>query len=262
MADELGSLLDVRARPAARLRPQRLLPRAVDATRGKAVGDRRRVGRGDRGAACSALLTKDLELVMDEGGGAFYGPKISVQARDAIGRTWQMSTIQLDFQEPQRFDLVVHRRRQRAPSSDHDPSRPVRLDRAVLRCARRALRRRVPGVARAGAGARAARSAQTTRRTPTRLVDRLRAEGFRADLGRGRTSRWADASARRSSRSCRTCSWSATTTSSTAPSVSTPAAASVPSATSTSTPSSTASAPTSPPAYDAPERMLDGNVAP
>lgn len=47
----------------------------------------------------------DLELVMDEGGGAFYGPKISVQARDAIGRTWQMSTIQVDFQLPQRFGL-------------------------------------------------------------------------------------------------------------------------------------------------------------
>src|SRR5215472_19292045 len=47
----------------------------------------------------------DHELVMDEGGGAFYGPKISVQARDAIGRTWQMSTIQLDFQLPRLFDL-------------------------------------------------------------------------------------------------------------------------------------------------------------
>ncbi|MGC8499357.1 MAG: threonine--tRNA ligase [Acidimicrobiales bacterium] len=45
-----------------------------------------------------------LELVLDEGGGAFYGPKISVQARDAIGRTHQISTIQLDFQTPQRFD--------------------------------------------------------------------------------------------------------------------------------------------------------------
>ena len=43
--------------------------------------------------------------MLDEGGGAFYGPKISVQARDAIGRTWQMSTIQVDFQFPQRFDL-------------------------------------------------------------------------------------------------------------------------------------------------------------
>jgi threonyl-tRNA synthetase len=47
-----------------------------------------------------------LELVLDAGGGAFYGPKISVQARDAIGRTHQMSTIQLDFQLPQRFDAT------------------------------------------------------------------------------------------------------------------------------------------------------------
>ena len=48
-------------------------------------------------------LEMGLELVMDEGGGAFYGPKISVQAKDAIGRTWQMSTVQLDFQLPARF---------------------------------------------------------------------------------------------------------------------------------------------------------------
>jgi threonyl-tRNA synthetase len=48
---------------------------------------------------------RNLELVLDEGGGAFYGPKVSVQARDAIGRAWQMSTIQVDFQFPQRFDL-------------------------------------------------------------------------------------------------------------------------------------------------------------
>jgi threonyl-tRNA synthetase len=52
-----------------------------------------------------AAAGRGLELVLDEGGGAFYGPKISVQARDAIGRTWQMSTIQADFQFPQRFDL-------------------------------------------------------------------------------------------------------------------------------------------------------------
>ncbi len=52
-----------------------------------------------------AAAGRNLELVLDEGGGAFYGPKISVQARDAIGRTWQMSTIQVDFQFPQRFDL-------------------------------------------------------------------------------------------------------------------------------------------------------------
>src|SRR5207247_11157041 len=46
-----------------------------------------------------------LELVPDPGGAAFYGPKISVQARDAIGRTWQMSTVQLDFNQPKRFEL-------------------------------------------------------------------------------------------------------------------------------------------------------------
>ncbi len=46
-----------------------------------------------------------LELVPDPGGAAFYGPKISVQARDAIGRTWQMSTIQYDFNQPAGFEL-------------------------------------------------------------------------------------------------------------------------------------------------------------
>ncbi len=46
-----------------------------------------------------------LDLVLDPGGAAFYAPKISVQAKDAIGRTWQMSTIQVDFQLPERFDL-------------------------------------------------------------------------------------------------------------------------------------------------------------
>src|ERR1700726_3210575 len=53
----------------------------------------------------AAALAMDIELQLDEGGGTFYGPKISVQARDAIGRTWQMSTIQVDTQLPQRFDL-------------------------------------------------------------------------------------------------------------------------------------------------------------
>ena len=75
----------------------------------------------------------DLELVMDEGGGAFYGPKISVQARDAIGRTWQMSTIQLDFQTAAAVRPALRGRRQQAPPADHDPPRAVRVGRAVLR---------------------------------------------------------------------------------------------------------------------------------
>ena len=67
----------------------------------------------------------DLELVLDEGGGAFYGPKISVQARDAIGRTWQMSTIQVDFQMPDRFDLHY-------TGADNARHRPIMIHRALF----------------------------------------------------------------------------------------------------------------------------------
>ncbi|AOY56029.1 threonine--tRNA ligase [Candidatus Rhodoluna planktonica] len=66
-----------------------------------------------------------LELVPDPGGAAFYGPKISVQARDAIGRTWQMSTIQLDFNLPERFDLEF-------TASDGSKQRPVMIHRALF----------------------------------------------------------------------------------------------------------------------------------
>jgi threonyl-tRNA synthetase len=66
-----------------------------------------------------------LELVLDPGGGAFYGPKISVQARDAIGRTWQVSTIQVDFQLPQRFGLEY-------VGSDNARHRPVMIHRALF----------------------------------------------------------------------------------------------------------------------------------
>ncbi|AMB58326.1 threonine--tRNA ligase [Microterricola viridarii] len=66
-----------------------------------------------------------LELVADPGGAAFYGPKISVQARDAIGRTWQMSTIQLDFNLPERFDLEY-------TASDGSRQRPVMIHRALF----------------------------------------------------------------------------------------------------------------------------------
>ncbi len=73
----------------------------------------------------AAAATKDLDLVLDEGGGAFYGPKISVQVRDAIGRTWQMSTIQLDFQLPQRFELDY-------VGPDNERHSPVMIHRALF----------------------------------------------------------------------------------------------------------------------------------
>ncbi len=66
-----------------------------------------------------------LELVPDPGGAAFYGPKISVQARDAIGRTWQMSTIQLDFNTPERFGLEY-------TAADGSRPRPVMIHRALF----------------------------------------------------------------------------------------------------------------------------------
>jgi threonyl-tRNA synthetase len=73
----------------------------------------------------SAAESMDLDLVMDEGGGAFYGPKISVQARDAIGRTWQMSTLQVDFQLPRRFGLEY-------VGSDGAKHRPIMIHRALF----------------------------------------------------------------------------------------------------------------------------------
>jgi len=72
-----------------------------------------------------AASEQKLELVLDEGGAAFYGPKISVQAKDAIGRTWQMSTIQVDFQLPSRFELEF-------AAADGTRQRPVMIHRALF----------------------------------------------------------------------------------------------------------------------------------
>jgi threonyl-tRNA synthetase len=73
----------------------------------------------------AAAEKQGLDLILDEGGAAFYGPKISVQAKDAIGRTWQMSTIQLDFNLPERFDLEY-------AAADGTRQRPVMIHRALF----------------------------------------------------------------------------------------------------------------------------------
>ena len=73
----------------------------------------------------AAAEKQKLELVLDPGGAAFYGPKISVQAKDAIGRSWQMSTIQVDFQLPERFDLGY-------TAADGSRQRPVMIHRALF----------------------------------------------------------------------------------------------------------------------------------
>ncbi|SDO73051.1 threonyl-tRNA synthetase [Klenkia soli] len=72
-----------------------------------------------------AAVDSGLELFPDPGGAAFYGPKISVQAKDAIGRTWQMSTIQVDFNLPERFGLEY-------TAADGSRQRPVMLHRALF----------------------------------------------------------------------------------------------------------------------------------
>ncbi|MFD0885142.1 threonine--tRNA ligase [Streptosporangium algeriense] len=69
--------------------------------------------------------SENLDLVLDPGGAAFYGPKISVQARDAIGRSWQMSTIQLDFNLPKLFELEYQ-------SSDGTRQQPIMIHRALF----------------------------------------------------------------------------------------------------------------------------------
>ncbi|MFB9776807.1 threonine--tRNA ligase [Brevibacterium otitidis] len=83
------------------------------------------IGSDEQWAAATEVLESvgretGLELVPDPGGAAFYGPKISVQARDAIGRTWQMSTVQLDFNQPERFGLEYQ-------AADGSRKRPVMI---------------------------------------------------------------------------------------------------------------------------------------
>jgi threonyl-tRNA synthetase len=76
-------------------------------------------------ALADAAAASNLELVPDPGGAAYYGPKISVQARDAIGRSWQMSTIQVDFNQPKRFELTYQ-------GEDGGRHQPVMIHRALF----------------------------------------------------------------------------------------------------------------------------------
>ncbi len=73
----------------------------------------------------SALDRRGIEYVVNEGDGAFYGPKIDFQVRDAIGRSWQLGTCQLDYQMPERFDLEY-------VAADGSQKRPVMIHRAML----------------------------------------------------------------------------------------------------------------------------------
>jgi len=126
-------------------------------------------------------LRRGLDLVLDEGGGAFYGPKISVQARDAIGRTWQLSTIQVDFQGPQRFDLEYN-------AADGTRQRPIMIHRALFGSVERffgVLTEHYAGAFPAWLSPVQVRVLGVRNDHDDhagKLVARLKAEGFRADM--------------------------------------------------------------------------------
>ena len=195
-------------RAAPRLRARRLLPRAVDPRRRERRQVhrlRRGVGGRDRASSRRRADESGLELVPDPGGAAFYGPKISVQARDAIGRTWQMSTIQYDFNQPARLRPGVPGRRRLAAAAGDDPLGQVRLDRAVHRRARRALRRRLPAVARRRCRCWASRSPSGTTTTCTTWPTRLQAQGIRVEVDELRRPDAEEDPQRAACRRCRSC---------------------------------------------------------
>jgi threonyl-tRNA synthetase len=152
---------------------------------GKAVGSDEEWDEATE-ALRAAAAPMNLELVLDVGGGAFYGPKISVQARDAIGRTWQISTIQLDFQTPQRFDIHYI-------AADNERRRPIMIHRALFGSIERFFAVLVEHYA--GAFPVWLAPVQVTvlpvadRHDPYafRIVDRLKAEGFRAEMVDGQS---------------------------------------------------------------------------
>jgi threonyl-tRNA synthetase len=127
-----------------------------------------------------AIDRAGLDYEVDEGGGAFYGPKIDVDVRDAIGRSWQLSTIQVDFQNPQRFDLEY-------VGADNQRHQPIMVHRALFGSVERffgVLLEHFAGafpVWLAPVQVRVLPVRDDHQPYASRLVDRLRAEGFRAD---------------------------------------------------------------------------------
>jgi threonyl-tRNA synthetase len=180
MGEELGSLLDFVLGLLADYGLSDFYLELSTRPPGKAVGTEEEWEEATE-ALRQAALAKDLELVMDEGGGAFYGPKISVQARDAIGRTWQMSTIQLDFQTPQRFEIEY-------VGADNERHRPIMIHRALFGSIERFFGVLVEHYAGAFPAWLAPEQARVLpvrsdhHAYAARLVDRLKSEGFRTSL--------------------------------------------------------------------------------
>ena len=141
--------------------------RALDPT-GEQARHRRGVGLHRRRARAQRSSAAGSSTCVNEGDGAFYGPKIDLHMTDSLGRSWQMGTIQLDSQMPQRFGLTYVGADNARAHSVRDPPRGCRLARAVHRHPDRALRRRVPVLARAGADPHRSRRARRTATPRTR----------------------------------------------------------------------------------------------
>ena len=218
--DRLAARL--RAVGAAGVRLRRVHVQPVDEGSRQVRRHRRGLGRR-RPTRCARRSTRHgLEYAVKDGDAAFYGPKIDIDVRDAIGRTWQLSTIQCDFNHPERFDLEY-------VGADNARHRPIMLHRALFGSVERffgVLLEHYAGAFPtwlAPVQVRVLPVRRPTRSTPSKVADA--AAGGRRP-GRRRSApptRSASASAAPSWRSSRTCSSSATTTSPPRPSASTAA---------------------------------------
>ena len=136
-----------------------------------------------------ALAAQGREFQLNPGDGAFYGPKIDFHVTDALGRSWQCGTCQVDFFMPERFDLSYTDADDAAAAAGDDPPRPARLDGALRRDPDRAPRRPLPGLAGAGPGGDPAglRPPPRVRGSRRRRAPRGRGQGHgRRALGVGR----------------------------------------------------------------------------
>ncbi|NNC80800.1 MAG: threonine--tRNA ligase [Acidimicrobiales bacterium] len=124
IADELSSLLDFMLGVLRDFGFTEFEAKLSTRPEEKSVGDDEIWDSATAGLQ-AALEAHGLDYVVDEGGGAFYGPKIDVDVRDAIGRAWQLSTIQLDFNLPERFELEY-------VAPDGERKRPVMIHRALM----------------------------------------------------------------------------------------------------------------------------------
>ena len=134
------------------------------------------------GELAQALAERGIDYKVAEGEGAFYAPKIDLHMTDSLGRSWQIGTVQLDYNLPERFDLTYTGADNAGAPPGDDPPRAVRLLRALHRDPARAPRRRAAVLARAAAGRPRCRSPTATSTPPAQVADALHAAGLRAEV--------------------------------------------------------------------------------